>query len=168
VIRADEFTASADQLFGDAGDDTIHDTLVEAAQPQRMSGGTGTDNVTVFASLRRNWAKSASWNMGTGAMTLHAPDGSVVHAMVDGFENATLYASSNWAVRGTDGADTVATQSPTDFNALGGDDTFTGSPGNDTFDGGPGTDHSLGMGDGNDTCISVEILDKPDCEHVTP
>jgi hypothetical protein len=74
-------------------------------------------------------------------------------------------------VRGTDGPNFVDAQDalgPVEFFGLGGDDTFRGSGSGDTFNGGSGTDHSLGMGDGDDTCISVEILDKPDCEHVTP
>jgi Ca2+-binding RTX toxin-like protein len=89
---------------------------------------------------------------------------------VKSFENAVLGSPFTWSVQGTDGANRVFAQdtASTDFTGLAGDDTFTGSPGNDTFDGGPGTDHSLGMGAGDDTCISVEILDTPDCEHVTP
>jgi hypothetical protein len=55
----------------------------------------------------------------------------------------------------------------TTFDGLAGDDTFRGSDYDDTFDGGPGQDHSLGMGDGDDTCVSVETIDGADCEHVS-
>jgi hypothetical protein len=40
--------------------------------------------------------------------------------------------------------------------------------GDDAFDGGLGNDHSYGMGDGDDTCISVEVIDGSDCEHINP
>jgi Ca2+-binding RTX toxin-like protein len=161
---------SADQLFGDAGDDEIVDALISTSAPQRLSGGTGLDLLNPGLAGRHRSGDSASWNMGTGAMTFHPFGGAVVHVMADGFENANL-GGWKFAVRGTDGPNTILTNSnfagsSTYFTALGGDDTFQGSIGDDTFDGGPGTDHSLGMGDGDDTCISVEVLDKPDCEHI--
>ena len=54
------------------------------------------------------------------------------------------------------------------FEALGGNDRFLGSAFDDTFDGGGGTDRSLGMGEGSDTCISVEILASDGCETIAP
>jgi Ca2+-binding RTX toxin-like protein len=156
--------SGADQLFGDDGNDTVTDERVSPGD--RLSGGTGVDRLNVGQLDGAQFNRPASWNMGTGAMTVHASAGTF-HVVADGFETADV-STFTWAVRGTDAADAVVAENDTNFNALGGNDTFTGSRGNDTFDGGPGTDHSLGMGAGDDTCISVEILDKPDCEHITP
>jgi len=87
----------------------------------------------------------------------------------DHFENA-WFGGLPWSVQGTDGANAIDAQSSlgVDFSGLGGDDSFTGSPYDDTFDGGVGgTDVSFGMGDGSDTCISVEVFYKADCESIT-
>jgi Ca2+-binding RTX toxin-like protein len=52
------------------------------------------------------------------------------------------------------------------FKGLAGDDHFLGSHGNDVFDGGPGND-SANMWVGDDTCISVEVIDDASCDHVS-
>jgi len=65
-------------------------------------------------------------------------------------------------------SDTVRTE----FWARPGNDIFSGSPGDDFFDGNEGSDRVLFMGDGQDSCQSVEVFDVPqgsqDCETVTP
>jgi Ca2+-binding RTX toxin-like protein len=75
-----------------------------------------------------------------------------------------------WTITGTPGPDTLSAAGSwgTAFTGRGGDDTFLGSAYDDTFRGGEGNDHSLGMGAGSDTCVSVEVLDSADCESVTP
>jgi Ca2+-binding RTX toxin-like protein len=77
-----------------------------------------------------------------------------------------------WTVTGTTGDDSVwgdtnSALSSVSLDGLDGDDVFEGTGGDDRFDGGPGNDHSWGMYGGDDTCISVEIIDGDDCEHVS-
>jgi Ca2+-binding RTX toxin-like protein len=168
TIEDDGSGRSIDQFFGGAGNDTIKATIVRTIFAQGLLGQAGDDTVTVRAATDQQGAVPASWNMATGAMSIGSVNPFTV--TVANFEHAVLASPLDWSVQGSDKAETLVATSTAraDFAALGGDDTFTGSPGNDTFNGGPGTDHSLGMGDGDDTCISVEILDKSDCEHVTP
>jgi Ca2+-binding RTX toxin-like protein len=74
-------------------------------------------------------------------------------------------------VSGTDNAENLLAggTSRLFFNGRGGNDTLQGSEGDDVFNGGPDTDTSHGMGEGQDTCISVEVEDFPnDCESVIP
>jgi hypothetical protein len=109
---------------------------------------------------------AGTWNMQGGRMVI---DGRPLTA--GGFQHGELYgASFTWHIRGTPGDDEILAGGTggTTFDALAGDDAFAGSEFADVFDGGPGTDHSVQMLDGADTCISVEILDAPDCESVIP
>ena len=71
------------------------------------------------------------------------------------------------AATGVGGLETMEENEST-FLARGGDDSFLGSAFDDNFDGGAGTDTSLGMGDGVDTCRSVEVLAADGCESVEP
>jgi len=80
-------------------------------------------------------------------------------------------AETSWTVTGTAGDDVVSADAnqtaPTHFDGRAGDDSFRGTDGDDVFDGGPGDDHSIGMFGGDDTCVSVEIIDGSDCENVS-
>ena len=103
--------------------------------------------------------------MGTGRLVFildHPVHLSVVHV-----ERADLSAwGTTWTVVGTAGPDLLMASGSWGTVFLGGhgDDTFQGSSHDDTFRGGLGQDHALGMGDGQDTCVSVEVIDGNDCE----
>ena len=168
-----DITGAPDTLVGGPGDDQI---LTELAAPvgvttQDLAGGDGVDQLGVLGdAINPNQGNAVgTWDMATGAMSYTVTDPVAITAA--GFENATLgtYGAA-WTVNGTDNDDTlnVGVTNGAIFDGLGGDDTFTGSNGADIFDGGTGTDEAVTMGGGNDTCISVEMIDTPDCETVTP
>jgi hypothetical protein len=161
-------TANTDQLFGDSGDDTLQARIVPNSPAQRLAGGSGVDTLRVPVSIVQQLDYLASWDMSAGDMTVDLPGGDQVAVTADHFENAR-FGGLKWTVQGTAGANAIQGQETygVDFAGLGGDDTYRGSINDDTFDGGAGTDRSLGTSDGNDTCISVEILDYPDCENVS-
>jgi Ca2+-binding RTX toxin-like protein len=166
----DDFGNTADALYGGAGPDLIVTELVLATKRQVVAGGPGKDSVGLLTNDLNPSAQPATgtWNMATGRLTLTLDR--TVNATVIGFEDSDLSTyGTTWSVRGTKLDDTLTAvgTNGTTFTALAGDDTFWGSNSDDTFLGGPGEDHSLGMAGGNDTCVSVEILDFPDCENVT-
>ena len=112
---------------------------------------------------------TATWDLATGKLVFELDE--PVISQVGHFERVDLSAwGTTWTVRGTTNDDDLTASGSwgTTFTALGGDDTFWGSSYDDTFAGGLGTDHSRGMGDGTDTCSSVELMDEADCEIVTP
>jgi Ca2+-binding RTX toxin-like protein len=168
-----DLTGEPDTLVGGPGDDQI---LTELAAPQGttnqdLAGGDGVDKLGLLADvINPNQGNAVgTWDMATGVLTYTVA--SEVDVTAAGFENASLGTyGATWTVDGTTGDDTlnVAVTNGATFNGLDGNDTFTGSLGNDTFDGGPGTDEAITMSAGVDTCISVEVIDTPNCENVTP
>jgi Ca2+-binding RTX toxin-like protein len=164
-------TGEPDTLVGGPDDDQI---ITELAAPagdigQYLAGGTGTDQLGLLGNVINpsNSTATGTWDMATGALTYTITDPVQVTAV--GFENAVLGTfGATWTVEGTTNNDTlsVTTTNGATFDGLDGNDTFTGSLGPDTFDGGPGTDEAVAMGNGFDTCISVETIDAADCETV--
>jgi Ca2+-binding RTX toxin-like protein len=167
----DDTGNSADVLSGEAGDDQLIGEIVRSDLPQVYAGGPGRDRLAIFSNLLNPTAapSRATWDMGTGALTLDFEGEQRLTA--SGFEEGNLSTfGAAWEVRGTDGDETVNVGSmhQSTFFALGGNDSFLGSAFDDTYDGGAGTDRSLGMGAGVDTCRSVEVFDTDDCESVSP
>jgi Ca2+-binding RTX toxin-like protein len=172
----DDFGGAPDTVYAGAGADTIVYDLAEpdAQHPLTLGGGTGHDRLSLFSNhlnpTPATTSASGTWNMATGHLVFTV-SGDAIVAGAAGFEEGHLSTfGATWTVRGTTGDDLMSAGSvkATTFTALAGDDTFLGSAYDDTFDGGPGTDRSLGMGAGDDTCISVEAFDVADCEHVLP
>jgi Ca2+-binding RTX toxin-like protein len=156
-------------VSGGAGDDSLTGLIGDAAD---FDGGPGSDYIQIDSTLESHHvtASSGTWNMATGKLgfTVEA----TITLSASRLERANLPGwGTEWTVTGTPGNDQVGgdTETPTSvaFDGLGGADTFQGTEGDDRFDGGPGNDTALGMGAGDDTCISVETIDQPDCEHVS-
>jgi Ca2+-binding RTX toxin-like protein len=167
----DDMGASADVLRGGAGDDQLIGEVAESALPQVYAGGPGKDRLDLFSNLINPGAAPGDgrWDMSTGEMFLDIEAEQALTA--SGLEVADLSTFGlEWDVTGTEGADELSGGSlpALSFTALGGDDTFLGSAGDDLFDGGLGNDRSLGMGVGDDECVSVEVFDVDDCETITP
>jgi Ca2+-binding RTX toxin-like protein len=103
---------------------------------------------------------SGSFNMSTGELTYRVDGHQVVRMPAQGVEDLSLYdfgPEATWKIRGTaHDNDVDPGGNGTRFEGLAGDDEFTGTGGDDWYDGGPGNDVGVRMGDGNDTCISVE------------
>jgi Ca2+-binding RTX toxin-like protein len=156
-------------LLGGAGSDDLWVTVGRPGGSQRFDGGPGVDGIQIDTP---DTPSTGTWDMATGAMTFTADD--AVSLTVLSIERPLLGNDQTaWTVTGTPGDDNLfgdpnSVSSPVTFDGLAGDDTFAGTDGDDTFDGGPGQDHTFGMLDGDDTCISVEVIDGSDCEHVTP
>jgi Ca2+-binding RTX toxin-like protein len=162
-----------DVLLGGPGRDSLYAEVNDSGGPQAFNGGGGLD----FLQLGTQWVRrpgdtsTGTWDMGTGAMAVTFAE--EISVAAPHLEQVWLNTPRTaWTITGTDGDDDVAGDtrsalSSVFFDALGGDDTFDGTGGDDTFDGGPGNDHSLAMGNGDDTCISVETIDGDDCEHVS-
>ncbi|HET7529574.1 MAG TPA: calcium-binding protein [Mycobacteriales bacterium] len=167
----EDLGASNDVLVGGPGDDMLMSEIWDTPDaPQVFNGGRGIDTVQLNTeNIDNNQAPATgTWDMATGAMTYnldHEIDLSAVYIDRIIFDAG----GSSWTITGTNAADGVfaSATAQTSFDALGGDDQFRGSDGNDTFNGGDGQDHSFLMGDGDDTCISVEQIDGNDCEHVS-
>jgi Ca2+-binding RTX toxin-like protein len=160
---------------GGAGDDTMQAGLASSQpSPTRMYGGSGRDRLTL-SRYAGDPAETglATWNMKTGAFR-YTFAATTITLTAAGFEIGTpdtAHIEARWLVRGTDGNDRLSlanTAAGGTFHARAGDDAFRGSSADDIFDGGGGTDHSLGMGAGNDTCISVETYAVNDCEIQMP
>lgn len=162
-----------DVLIGGPGRDSLYAELGDTAGPQAFKGGSGLD----FLQLESSWVRrkgetsTGDWTMATGAMAVTF--GHTISLTVAHIDQASLSTPRTaWTVTGTDEGDSVwgdtnSSLSSVSFNGLDGDDLFDGTSGDDLFDGGPGNDHSLGMYNGDDTCISVETIDGDDCEHVS-
>lgn len=163
---------SNDVLLGGPGDDDLVGEIGDADEPQRFAGGAGFDTLDLYSdgiNRRMNNDSTGSWDMATGAMTFTLGQ-TTVSLTAAGIERAIFGSwGTTWTVRGTPEADIFsgAGTSASTFDGLAGDDTFRGSDGDDVFNGGAGEDRALLMGDGDDTCISVETLDTDDCEHVS-
>jgi Ca2+-binding RTX toxin-like protein len=162
-----DFGNSADVLIGGDGDDVLTGELVDSELPQRYAGGAGVDELSLFTNKINPTAAAATgqWNMRVGELVfnLYGP----VTITAEGFEKGDFSTwGTTWTVTGTAGDDTIFAggTTGTTFHGMRGDDAFMGSAYDDLFDGGPGTDRSLGMGVGNDTCVSVEVFDQADCE----
>jgi Ca2+-binding RTX toxin-like protein len=167
----DDFEVGPDLLDGGAGNDLVAYDLADTASTQLLTGGSGFDTLSLFSNQVDPTATPATgiWHMGSGHMqfTVDIP----IQLSATAFEKGDLSTfGASWIVFGTPNADAIEAGSihAIVFYGAAGDDTLLGSAGDDTFNGGPGTDHSLGMGVGDDTCISVETIDGDDCEHVTP
>lgn len=164
----DDTGRSNDVLVGGSGNDLLIGQLWSGTKAQSYDGGTGFDTISIFTTLLNPAAEASTgtWDMASGQMTF-SHDTSF-GLTVSGFEHGDLNTyGTSWTVTGTDDAEELVAvgTSGTQFQALAGDDSFFGSPSNDTFDGGDGTDTSLGMGGGDDTCISVEAAPAGDCDH---
>jgi Ca2+-binding RTX toxin-like protein len=169
----DDMGRAADRLYGGAGPDRLFTQIVDdPGVDQVVDGGKGAHDLVDLHTQTVNpsgLASTATWDMATGKLVFtldHAVPVSVVH-----IERGDLSAwGTTWTVRGTSAADELLASgsSGTVFTGRQGDDMFMGSSYDDTFLGGAGTDHSLGMGPGVDTCVSVEVIDGDDCESVTP
>jgi Ca2+-binding RTX toxin-like protein len=165
----DDFGPAADRLYGGAGPDRIFTQLVDAAGARQVvDGGPGTRDLVDLHTQTINPSgleSTADWDMATGALVFtldHPVSLSVVH-----MERADLSAwGTRWTVHGTDGPDLLQASGSrgTWFAGGHGDDIFSGSAYDDTFRGGLGHDWARGMGDGQDTCVSVEVVDGNDCE----
>lgn len=167
----EDMGASNDQLIGGSGDDTLDGEIGSSDKPQTFNGGRGSDTLELYSdSVNRQLAPSTgTWDMGSGEMTFTLGD-NTVDVSAPYIDRAIFVTTGTaWTVTGTEGDDLLSATATagTSFDARGGDDTFRGSDSNDTFNGGAGFDHSLLMGDGDDTCISVEQIDGNDCEHVS-
>jgi Ca2+-binding RTX toxin-like protein len=166
----DDMGNSVDEVRGGSGDDTVQGELVRGGDV--LLGGPGKDVVSIFTNLVNPGAlaSTGTWDLATGAVSIDIPGEQPLTAGALG-ETADLATyGTTWTITGTNGPDEVSASGTrgTVFHALEGNDTFRGSADDDTFDGGPGTDHALTMGVGDDTCISVEVLDDTSCEHVLP
>lgn len=166
-VRA--FGASNDVITDGTGDDLLWVEIGDTSGPQSYDGGPGTDAVQINTDTinPRGAASTATYNMVTGAMRFTLKDTTSLTVRTEQALLATR--ATSWTVRGTPGNDTV-TMDPdsggSTFYGLAGDDYFRGSSGDALFDGGPGND-SASMGPGDDSCISVENINPPDCEHVS-
>lgn len=170
----DDFASTIDELRGGPGNDLVVTELAPSgARSQLIDGGFGMDKVNLMTNQINPQALPASgtWNMPIGALSLTLDSAPTTYGgVVIGFEDASLSTyGATWSVTGTAGDDILhaAGTRGTVFTASDGDDEFMGSADGDTFDGGAGTDRSLAMGAGNDTCLSVETFDHPDCENVS-
>jgi Ca2+-binding RTX toxin-like protein len=167
-----DFTEDPSLLYGDAGDDEISADLSFNERPQGIAGGTGNDQLTLQWPFSESPLETrASWNMANGDLRIRAAEGSL-SAVATSVETTQLVGEGGtWRVSGTNKAENLLA-GPTSrilFTGRGGNDSFQGSGGDDVFNGGPDTDTSHGMGEGQDTCISVEVEDFPDdCETVFP
>jgi Ca2+-binding RTX toxin-like protein len=169
----DDMGPAADRLYGGTGRDLLFTQITDVpGADQVVDGGPGTRDFVDLHTQTINpttQPSTAVWSMGTGLLTFtldHPVTLTVTHV-----ERVDLSAwGTTWTVTGTPGPDRLTASGSwgTVFLGGGGDDVFWGSAYNDTFRGGAGTDRSLGMGAGTDTCVSVEVLDEPDCENVSP
>ncbi len=169
----DDLGPAADRMYGGRGADLLVTQITDVpGVDQVVDGGKGRKDFVDLHSQTINPSPelaTATWSMSTGRLvyTLDHP----VTIEVAHVERVDLSAwGTAWIVVGTAGPDTLMASGSwgTVFRGRHGDDTFMGSSYHDTFRGGAGQDHSLGMGDGADTCVSVEVLDGNDCESVTP
>jgi Ca2+-binding RTX toxin-like protein len=172
----DEISASGngnDVLIGGPGRDSLYAQLGNTDGPQTFNGGGGLDFLQMESSMvrRKGATSTGTWDMATGAMTVTFDR--EIQLSVPHIDQAYLETPRTaWSITGTTGddqvfGDTVSNLSSVSFDALDGDDVFEGTGGDDLFNGGPGNDHSWGMYNGDDTCISVETIDGDDCEHVS-
>ena len=161
-------THGANRLDGSAGDDLVVAQLSSQAGSVH-DGGDGSDRLALLSSnINSGGATSTgTWNMSSGLLRFTGP--TTAAATVLGFEDVDLTTfGTSWDITGSPTSEAVDAGSTrgTRFVARGGDDTFWGSPQDDVLDGGAGTDRAVGMGEGTDTCVSVE--QPADCEVVTP
>lgn len=169
----DDLGPAADRMYGGSGADLLVTQITDVpGVDQVVDGGKGANDFVDLHTQTINPTPepaTAVWSMSTGRLvyTLDHP----VTLQVAHVERVDLSAwGTTWTVTGTAGPDMLLASGSwgTVFRGLQGDDTFMGSSYDDTFFGGTGQDHSLGMGDGTDTCVSVEVIDGNDCENVTP
>jgi Ca2+-binding RTX toxin-like protein len=165
----EDMGAGHDGLFGGGGDDSVIGEIGGGDRPQLFRGGRGFDTLNLYSDQinRKEAPSTGAWDMASGAMTFTLDR--EVSLSATSIERA-IFATwgTSWSVTGTPGDDFVSGtgSSRTRFVGRAGADVFRGSEGDDVFRGGRGQDHSLGMGDGDDTCVSVEQIDRRDCEHV--
>jgi Ca2+-binding RTX toxin-like protein len=169
----DDMGPAADRLYGGPGADRLFTQITDVSGvDQVVDGGAGAHDLVDLHTQTINPTTepaSAVWSMTTGKLTYtldHPVSLTVAHV-----ERVDLSAwGTSWAITGTNGPDRLSASGSwgTVFRGLAGDDTFLGSSYDDVFRGGAGTDHSLGMGAGTDTCLSVEVLDETDCENTSP
>ena len=158
----------ANRLYGSRGDDLVVE-LLSTRTGSVYDGGSGADVLSLnsFFINGGGLPSTGTWDMGSGALAFAGPVTATARAV--GVEDVDLHTvGTSWRITGTAGPESLDAffSRGTRFDALGGDDTFQGSPFADEFLGGPGTDSSPGMGEGDDTCVSVE--DPDGCESVSP
>ncbi|HTR69820.1 MAG TPA: calcium-binding protein [Mycobacteriales bacterium] len=167
----DDIGRSSDVMSGGPGRDLVIDEIGPDGPFATLDGGPGVDHLSLLSSVVNPHADPAtgSWDMRSGAMTFDLT--AELRATATKFEDADLATwGTGWTIDGT-GQDNLLIAgggAGTTFFGHAGDDRFMGSTYPDVFDGGPGHDRSLSMGvDDNDTCISVEVFDYPDCDHIS-
>ena len=161
--------ASNDVVNGGDGDDGFSGDIGDTAGQQSFNGGPGNDGMEIatYAINPAGAASTGTYDMATGAVTFTRVGTISFSVQVEQARLSTK--GTSWTVTGTSGDDSLfmAQQAAgAHFSGLAGDDTFLGSHGNDVFDGGPGND-SANMWDGDDTCISVEVIDDLSCDHIS-
>jgi Ca2+-binding RTX toxin-like protein len=165
----DDGGASNDVLAGGPGNDRLYGQIWHGHTLQRFGGGRGWDQLQLSSRAinPKSLPSTGGWNMTSGAMTFTLGHTITLSATyIDAVILDTV--GTSWRVTGTPAGDEVygEASSGTSFHGLSGNDIFSGTAGDDVFNGGPGRDHSIGMYNGNDTCISVEIIDGADCDHI--
>jgi len=170
----------ADGFWGGAGNDHVIDQVAQTPMPDiAVYGGRGRDRLTASTS-RLN--PSASPSRGSLDLTSERLEWDLLdesHGWVQGrvasvevFDPMTY--GTTWVVLGTPRSEQVIAGATTRtvFWGRSGDDVFSGSAGDDFFAGSSGTDRVQYMGEGHDSCRSVEVFDLPpssqDCESIVP
>jgi len=162
--------ASNDVVDGGAGNDGFTGDIGDSAGPQSFNGGPGSDIMAIITTAINptEAASTGTFDMATGTVTFTLDHEISFSVHVERMVLATT--ATSWTVTGTAGDDSLAMAQQSVgaiFTGLAGDDTFLGSEGDDLFDGGPGTD-SADMWAGDDTCVSVEVIENLSCDHITP
>jgi Ca2+-binding RTX toxin-like protein len=170
-VLADQ-ASTVDRLRGGDGPDLLVDVVwTGTAAEQLLAGGPGRDQAVPMTHRLNPDLGPADGRLDLAEERLVFVGALAGRATVTGIEVVDLVRDgASWEVWGTRGADEVSAAGEwgTVFHARAGDDVFAGSAGDDRYEGGPGHDVARFMGVGVDTCVSVEVLEQPDCENVLP
>lgn len=183
----DHAVADNDQVWGGAGSDTVSSysgadmialgddadfALTASPQPVTVLGGDGGDQIN--ATVTQVDGLVLDGGTGNNSVVLDAGDvdhqltldrrqgtltAETLDAVVRRFTSYDLTGGSAWTYRGAHLPDRVVALSaggPIQMFTLGGDDELWGSAFDDLLNGGAGTDEAH-PGDGNDTCVSIEV-----------
>lgn len=145
-------TASGDPVTvqGGNGGDQIN-AIVHQVDGLVLDGGTGNNSVVLDAT---GVDHQLTLDRRQGTLTAETLD-----AVVRRFTSYDLTGGSAWTYRGANLPDRVVALSaggPIQMFTLGGNDELWGSAFDDLLDGGAGTDEAH-PGDGDDTCVSIEV-----------
>lgn len=167
-----DLASSVDRIRGGDGADLVVDMVwTGTAAEQVVDGGAGRDRVTLMTFRLNPTLGPAEARLDLTAERLVFLGEREARATVASVEAVDLTRDgAHWEVWGTAGSDelSAAGEWGTVFHARAGGDVFAGSAGDDRYEGGPGHDVARYLGAGVDTCISVEVLEQPDCENVLP